>query len=112
MKKIFFYVDKPPDFICYEDTHAGTLRCIRDGHQVIKTTALSLLDFSLIDLGYEIWLQVNPCVNGREVFKQIYPGMADAPNGKDLRHTHNLLRLFLGGAFIEFCENGKWKSRF
>jgi len=75
--------------LCY--SYFDTEEAINNKLQHIVTYDIGHLSFDLKDLGYLIFIGYN----GKT--KEFYPGMSTA-NGKELRKTHNLQRLLIGGA--------------
>ena len=74
---------------CY--SYLDTEEAINNKIDNIVTYDIGHLSFDLEDLGYEIF------IGYKGHSKQFYTGMSTA-NGKELRHTHNLRRLLIGGA--------------
>ena len=65
--------------------------CVNNNLPHIVTYDIGHLSFDLEELGYTIFIGYN----GHS--KQFYSGMSTA-NGKELRKSHNLRRLLIGGA--------------
>lgn len=99
-KEIHFYKDYPhdvPDEVLLV-THNGTKWSINNSVKVIHTTALTMLSFDLLDLGYRIFLHENNKV------LECKPGMDGTE--KDVRKVHNILRMVVAGVFDNyFYEN-------
>lgn len=99
-KVIFFVLDSfelypviynktPKRILCY--SFFDTEEAIKNNLPYIVTYDIGHLSFDLEELGYNIVIGYN----GHS--KQFYSGMSTA-NGKELRKSHNLRRLFMGGA--------------
>lgn len=79
--------------------HNEAIKAIEKNEAFIETTALSVLDFSyLLDKGYNIYLHEN----GRAF--QLKEGNVEATDKEISRH-HNILKLWIGGAFNDFFYN-------
>jgi len=87
--------------ICY--TYKDTENAIIDQIDNIFTTSLVNISFSLIDLGYDIYVI---CGDKRT---KIYPGM-HVETGKEIKFGHNLRRLIIGGALDETIGYERKKS--
>ena len=98
--EIHFYIDVKeetiPDDILSDDliNYADTKKAIENRQEIIHTMDISHLSFCLIDKGYDIYVHCN----GRAL--KMYPGM-DSVGGKDIRYTHDIRRLLVGGYFNE-----------
>ena len=99
-KVIFFVLDSfelypaicnktPKRILCY--SFFDTEESIKNNLPYIVTYDIGHLSFDLEELGYTIFIGYN----GHS--KQFYSGMSTA-NGKELRKSHNLRRLLIGGA--------------
>lgn len=74
-------------------THNDTIGDIKNGEEIIHTSAISALDFAwLIDLGYKIILHENGksaiCCEGSTVLTD-----------KEIRKAHDIRRIWIGGGF-------------
>lgn len=77
----------------YYTTHNDTIENIKNGEEIIHTTAISALDFAwLIDLGYKITLHENGksaiCCEGNTELTE-----------KEIRKAHDIRRIWIGGGF-------------
>ena len=75
---------------CY--SYLDTEEAIKHNYECIFTYDLMHLSFDLLELGYRIYL-----VTDKKVL-EVYPGMYNYTK-KDIRFSHNLRRLLLGGFF-------------
>lgn len=108
-KEIYFVLDtfeypfiSMPTIDCY--SYFDTKEAIKCGCKCIRTYDLLHLSFDLLELGYRIYL-----VKDAKVL-EVYPGM-DNFNDKDIRFSHNLRRLLLGGFFdsmLNIEQNKFW----
>ena len=95
MKEIHFHKDMV-DLMwveTYSVTHNDTIESIKNGEEIIHTSAISTLDFAwLIDLGYKIVLHENGksaiCCEGSTVLTD-----------KEIRKAHDIRRIWVGGGF-------------
>ena len=118
-KKIIFFVDIPHgvfegDYVpTYADTedilqwwieNTGNPNSLVKHARFIYTTSLTHLSFNLLDYDFEIYV-----VKDEKVL-QLKPGMDNVHN-KDIKKTHNILKLFLSGFFDEDFKNGEdWEE--
>lgn len=97
-KEIHFYEDEASLKYAsiYYFTAEGTRKAINAGDDIIHTTQMALLSFSLVDKGYDIWLHKNDkSVRIKEHMPEIE---------KDIRKVHNLFRLWIAGTFNKAFE--------
>ena len=95
MREIHFHKDMV-DFMWVKAcrvTHNDTIEDIKNGEEIIHTSAISALDFAwLIDLGYKIILHENGksaiCCEGTTVLTD-----------KEIRKAHDIRRIWIGGGF-------------
>ena len=101
MKTIHFYKDNmsvPPytEIYC---SHNWAVDMIKLDEDEIHTYALSALDFSwLLSRGYKIYLHEN-----NKSF-EIKEGICEGCD-KEITRSHNILKLWVGGAFDNFFYN-------
>ena len=103
-KEIHFYKDYPydvPDEVLLI-THNGTKWAINNSVKIIHTTALTMLSFDLLDLGYRIFLHENNKV------LECKPGMDGTE--KDVRRVHNILRMVVAGVFDNYFYENETKK--
>lgn len=79
----------PKSVFCY--SYFDTEEAINNNIQHIVTYDIGHLSFDLEEFGYNIFIGYNGST------KQFNSGMS-TKNGKELRNTHNLRRLLIGGA--------------
>lgn len=85
-------------------TYGETIDAIERGDKEIHTTSICNMSFSLLEVGYKIFLRSH----GKTLY--IRPGMEELE--KELRSGHNILRMFLSGVFNFYFEekNGEEKE--
>lgn len=84
--------------IVYESFYDDTSAAIARGHDHIVTSCISLISFDLLDKGYRIFV-----VREKKIL-ELKLGAIDG-SLKDFRRGHNLLKLFMGGAFDGYWGN-------
>ncbi len=92
MRKIYFYPDIYYPAESYHSYDKVEEVAYHSDKEEIHTTDMAHLSFDLLDAGFEIY------VTWHGITKQFYPGMENAHN-KDIRKSHNLLRLWMGHFF-------------
>ena len=104
-KRIHFYKDNYGLQNCegFLVTHNKTIEAIQADEELINTSATSALDFAwLLDKGYRIWLHEN----NRNF--EIKLGNVVATD-KEIRKGHNIMKLWIGGAFFDYFYNSIYK---
>lgn len=95
MKQIHFYKDLL-ELAWVEKvyfSHNETIEAIKNGEEIIHTTAISALDFAwLIDLGYTIILHEN---DKSAICREGKTKLTD----KEIRKAHDIRRIWIGGGF-------------
>ncbi len=100
MKKIYFY---PFGFKAFGavipdyNDYCSAKSAIESNLPIIHTSSMANLSFDLLDAGYEIYLmsRYNKPIH-------IVPGMA--VSDKELRRSHNILKMFIAGCFDYLIE--------
>ncbi len=109
-KKIIFFVDIPHGVFegecvsTYAETEHYLQWFIKNTNPNVElrymfTASMAHLSFDLLDYGFEIYV-----VKDEKVL-QLKPGMDNVHN-KDIKKTHNILKLFISGFFDEDFKNG------
>lgn len=80
----------------YHVNHISTMEAIKNGDDLIITTALTALNFhSLLDKDYKIFLHENGRVG------EVYEGVTELTD-KELRKGHDIARIWIGGGFYDY----------
>lgn len=106
-KEIHFYKDSigiyNTDNFFY--SHNSTINAIKNNMSNINTFSISALDFShLLENDYQIYLHEN---GKSSIIKE---GNNGELTDKDIKKSHDIKKLWIGGAFEEYFYNNKPKS--
>lgn len=91
------FIEQFEHFECHK-TYDETEQAINNGEQDIKTTSLASLTFDLLTLGYQIFVVRNG------IKKEFYPGMESKSTDKDIRFSHNIMKLIRAHVFDKDFE--------
>lgn len=97
--KIYFYPYKNNLGDKIIESYDDTKLAIDKGESIIHTYSMANFSMDLIDKGYRIYL-----VSKNLRFIRIQEHMYEL--NKDLRKSHNILKMFLAGVFNDLLENG------
>lgn len=93
-------MDFPFDPVHTFKTYDGTKYAIEKGREIINTTSIANISFDLLDLGYRIFVHRN----GRVLECKL--GSMDGTE-KEIRRSHNILKLIMGHVFDGYFEKGE-----
>lgn len=95
----FDYYDLHSDKVSFCPTHFDAKEAVKRGDTTVVTFSPCMLSFDYVDLGYKIYA----IKNDRKLECKFNCTMEG--NDKEIKRTHNLMKLVLGGAFDDFFEN-------
>lgn len=99
LKEIHFYKSLTSNIMDnIHITHNSTMSAIKNNESLIKTTAITALNFDLLKKGYRIFLHENGKVGELTLGENVF-------TDKFLREGHNVAKLWIGGLFSMYFDD-------